>query len=113
MDPLMGHDPRGRRFLRGGCHADRIRETEFQRRLDGLCARPGRAVGPAAGRPPAPPGRLRRHLGRDPARPEGRPRGVDRPAAEGQVPIRGVPADFAAFADRLADRRWPRPSPIA
>ena len=32
---------------------------------------------------------------------------------EGNSRSCGVPAEFAAFADRLADRRWPRPSPIA
>ena len=68
--------------------------SKLGRSLGALCPRRRRALGPAAGRPPAPPGRLRRHLGRDPARPEGRPRSVDRPAAGREVPILRRPRGF-------------------
>ena len=45
--------------------------------------------------------------GRDPTRPERRPRGVDRPVAGREVSNLRRPQRFAAFADRLAEWRWP------
>ncbi len=48
----------------------------------------------------------------DPARPERRTRSVDQPAAGRDVSIReGIPAEFAAFADRLAERAQAAPEP--
>ena len=53
--------------------------------LGAVCSRCQGPVGPAAGRPPPPPRRVRRDLGRASARPGRRARGQHRPLARGQI----------------------------
>ena len=55
-------------------------------------------MGPPPGRPPAPPGRLRRHLAGGPARPERRARKEHRPPAERRARP-APPPEFAETAD--------------
>ena len=88
------------------------RAAKLGRPLGALCPRRADALGPPPGRPSAPPGRLRRHLGRTPARPEGRPRSRRSTGCWRARPgPAAFPTDFAAFADRLADLALAAPEP--
>ena len=70
--------------------------------------RPGRRgpLGPPAGRPPAPPGRLRRHLGRAPPRPERRPRAA---VSTASWPARRRPG-ASPTTSRRTPTSWPTPA---